>query len=139
MPIELIPLCHADAVLAEPIVVGEGPHGVRIVVEVEEATLSGDRINGRLKGRSAADWITVVGTTGSVDVRLTFETDDAALVFVQYRGRLDLTNGAGSAPVYVAPTFETSAPQYAWLNLVQAVGKGSIDGHRLHYEWFEVR
>jgi hypothetical protein len=139
MPIELIPLCEADAVLAQPIVIGEGPQGVRIVVEVEEATLTGDRINGRMKGRAAADWITVVGKTGCVDVRLTIETDDAALIFVQYRGRLDLTNGAGTAPIYVAPTFETSAPQYAWLNLVQAVGKGRLDGHYLHYEWFEAK
>jgi hypothetical protein len=139
MPIELVPLCEANVVLAEPIIVGAGPQGVRIVVEVEEATITGDRISGRMKGRSGADWVTVVGTTGTVDVRLTFETEDSALVFVQYRGRLDLTNGAGSAPVYVAPTFETSAPQYAWLNLVQAVGKGTIDGHHLHYDWFEVR
>ena len=43
------------------------------------------------------------------------------------------------APVYVAPTFETGHPDYAWLNGIQAVGIGRLDGERLHYEWFELR
>jgi hypothetical protein len=126
-------------VLAEPIMVGEGPSGLRLVVEVEEATVSGDRLRGKLKGKATADWATVAGTVGTIDVRLTFETEDAAIIFAQYRGRMDLAGGAGSAPIYVAPTFETGAPQYAWLNLVQAVGKGAVDGHTLHYDWYELR
>ena len=29
--------------------------------------------------------------------------------------------------------------RYAWLNTVQAVGKGELDGSNLTYEWYEVR
>ena len=40
---------------------------------------------------------------------------------------------------YVAPVFETGDPRYAWLNAVQAVGKGKLtlaaDGGRLDYEF----
>lgn len=139
MPVSLVPLCEIDAVLAEPIFVGDGPAGTRVIVEVDEATVKGDRLNGKMKGRAGADWVRIVGSMGTIDVRVTIETDDGAIVFVQYQGRMDFSNGPGSSPAYVAPTFETSAPEYAWLNGVQAVGKGVVDGHTLHYEWFEVR
>ena len=42
-------------------------------------------------------------------------------------------------PIYVAPLFETGDPRYSWLNSIQAVGKGLLDGNRLSYEWFEAR
>lgn len=38
-----------------------------------------------------------------------------------------------------APTFEVSDDRYAWLNTVQAVGRGQLDGSRLVYELAEVR
>jgi hypothetical protein len=139
MTLELIPLCGVDITLGEPILVGEGPTGLRLIYEVASATLTGDRLRGRHKGSSSADWITVVGTVGSVDVRATFETDDGAIILVQYRGRTDLSAGPGSSPIYVAPTFETGSEQYAWLNTVQAVGSGRLDGTALHYDWYEVR
>ncbi|MBV9511984.1 MAG: DUF3237 family protein, partial [Caulobacteraceae bacterium] len=47
---------------------------------------------------------------------------------------------AAGATLYSSPLFETAAPQYAWLNGVQAVAKGRIieDGW-LVYEVYEVR
>lgn len=140
MSIELVPLCRIDIALAdEQIFVGEGPAGMRIVAEVESLTVTGERLSGRLKGRASADWLTVAGPVGTVDVRSTIETDDEAIIYVTYGGRMDLSGGPGAAPIYIAPRFETGAPQYAWLNLVQAVGKGSLDGTRLTYEVAEVR
>jgi hypothetical protein len=40
---------------------------------------------------------------------------------------------------YAAPRFETGDERYAWLNKVQAIGKGRLDGTTLTYEWYEVR
>lgn len=134
MPLELHPLCTAEAELAEPITIGAGPAGLRLIYEVREATFSGDRFRGRLKGQAAADWVTLSGSVATLDVRLTAETDDGALVFVQYRGRL-----SGGGPIYVAPLFETGDERYEWLNTIQAVGKGQLEGARLRYEWYEVR
>ena len=76
-----------------------------------------------------------------VDVRFTLETDDGALVYIQYDGRFDVTGGPGSAPLYVAPRFETGDARYAWLNKIQAVGKGTFDPETnvVLYEWYEVR
>src|SRR5438477_6649257 len=136
--LELIPLCSVDVTLTTPIVIGEGPSGLRLVYEVERMKISGDRLRGTSKGQATADWVTVVGSVGTIDVRGTFETDDGALIYGQYRGRTDVSSGAG-APIYVAPLFESGDRRYAWLNAIQAVGKGVVDGTELHYEWFEVR
>ena len=138
MAIELIPLCEVDVTLAEPIVVGPGPAGMRVIGEVRSARATG-QLTGSLKGHAAADWLLLQGGVGVLDVRVTLETDDGAVIFAQYNGRMDVSEGIGAAPVYVAPRFETGDPRYAWLNLVQAVGKGRFSGTALHYEWYEVR
>ena len=138
MAIELVPLCEVDVTLAEPIMVGPGPAGMRVIGEVLTARATG-RLNGSLKGRAAADWLLLQGNVGLLDVRVTLETDDGAVIYAQYNGRMDVSEGIGGRPVYVAPRFETGDPRYAWLNLVQAVGKGHFSGLSLHYEWYEVR
>jgi hypothetical protein len=83
------------------------------------------------------------GTIAVIDVRLSLRTDDGALIYMIYGGRLDLSAPSGQLVAYVAPTFETGDARYAWLNSIQAVGKGifvpSADGGTLEYEFFEIR
>lgn len=78
-----------------------------------------------------------------IDARLTLRTDDDALIYMTYGGRLNLSNPTAGMFAYVAPVFETGDPRYAWLNAVQAVGKGelllSADGGRLDYQFCEIR
>lgn len=140
--LELIPLCTATVEVAPPLSVGAGPAGNRSVGALTAARLEGDRMKASLAGAAAADWMVLNGRIGVIDVRMTVRTDDDALVYVQYGGRLDLTNPAGMT-AYVAPVFETGDERYAWLNAVQAVGKGRLvsgpDGARLEYEFYEVR
>ena len=135
--LELVPLCRVDLELGPPTIVGDGPSGTRMIVELQAMTLTGDRLNGHLIGHAAADWLTVVGTVATIDVRATIETHDGAIVYVQYRGRSDVTRGIGAAPIYVAPTFETGDARYQWLNHLQAVGKGLL--RDLRYDWYELR
>ncbi|MDQ6696922.1 MAG: DUF3237 domain-containing protein [Actinomycetota bacterium] len=135
-PPELVPLCRVDLELGPPSMIGKGASGQRVIVDVLGMTLTGDRLNGTLRGQ-AADCLTVVGTTATIDVRARIETDDGALVYVQYRGRSDVTDGVGAAPMYVAPLFETGDERYQWLNHIQAVGKGLLS--ELRYDWFELR
>ena len=99
--------------------------------------MEGDRLSGTWR-QGAGDWLVVNGGIGTVDVRAIIETDDGANVMVSYGGRLDLSNGPGAAPIFVAPRFECGHPAYTWLNLVQAVGKGDLDGAALTYEFAEV-
>jgi hypothetical protein len=139
MSIELIPLCTATVTLAEPITLAGTPVGTRMILEVLDARTEGERFTSRIKGSANADWLLVgADGTGSLDVRATVETDDGALVFIQYTGRTDLSGGPG-APVFVTPRFETGDVRYAWLNRIQAVGKGNLEGSRLTYDWYELR
>jgi hypothetical protein len=42
--------------------------------------------------------------------------------------------------LYVTPRFETGDERYAWLNRIQAVGKGTAhEDLSIDYEWHEVR
>lgn len=137
MTIELVPLANATITLAEPMVLPNTPSGTRMIIEVLDAVLEGDRLTAKMKGAAAADWVTV-GADGTVtlDVRATLETHDGALVFTSYRGRSSI---APDSPIYATPLYDTGDERYAWLNLVQAVAKGTLDGQTLTYEIYELR
>ncbi len=97
--------------------------------------VKGPRISGTLIA-PAADWIRVM-PDGNLrqDVRLTIRTDDGALIYVTYNGIISRSTEVGkrltggevltSSDEYflMAPTMETSAQAYAWLNGVQCIGK----------------
>jgi hypothetical protein len=142
MAIELVPLCTLRIQLKPPIAAGAGPAGTRLIVELVSVQVKGDRLRAEMLGAAAADWI-ILGPegTGTVDVRVTLQTDDGAIIFVQYSGRLDTSQGLQfPMTAYVAPLFETSDERYAWLNRIQAVGKGILyEDLSLDYEWYEVR
>lgn len=140
MAIELVPLCTIRIQLKPPIDVGAGPAGTRMITEVASAEFTGDRLTGELLGAAAADWsVLSADGTGTVDARLTVRTRDSATVFVQYNGRLDASRGF-PVSVCVAPRFETGDERYAWLNRIQAIGKGVLNADlSLDYEWYEPR
>jgi hypothetical protein len=138
LTIQLLPLCKISAVLQRPLDIGKTPAGTRMIYEVASARVDGDRLSGNVKGKANADWVTISPEgIATIDVRSTLETDDGSLVFVQYLGRTDVSNGS-AGPIYIAPRFETGAERYRWLNAVQAVGKGFFDGRILTYEVYEV-
>jgi hypothetical protein len=116
-----------------------------VIVEVASVEVKGDRLRGEMMGAATADWL-LIGPEGTVtpDIRAALRTDDGAIIFVQYSGRMtgDWSQGPQlPATVYVAPRFETSDERYLWLNRIQAIGKGTLyeDGLSLDYEWYEVR
>ena len=91
--IELVPLGTMTVELRTPFALTGTPAGNRMIFEVESGTISGERFNAKLKGQAAADWLTVgPDGTGTLDVRALVETDDGALVFIQYNGRLDMAD-----------------------------------------------
>ena len=139
MTIELVPLCTIRIELTEPLILGATPAGTRAIAEVGEAVFEGERLRGRVLSPSA-DWVTVSAElVATVDVRMHLETHDGAHVYISYHGRSDFSRGIGVAPLYVAPLFETGDERYTWLNCIQAIGKGELDGTALAYEISEVR
>ena len=143
MALELIPLCTATVTPVVAADLGITPAGRRLMVTIREVVCVGERIRAHLKeGVSAGDWM-IVGPDGTalIDIRLTLETEDGALIYVEYQGRRDFSQvyEGVDAPVYIAPRFETSDERYSWLNKIQAVGKGLVDGDSRIYEIYEVR
>jgi Protein of unknown function (DUF3237) len=134
--LELVPLGRMTIHLRQPFVLAGVPAGTRVIVEVEDARFDGERLSGRAKGSANADWATIGHDgTAALDVRALLETDDGALIFVQYTGRLHLP----TQTTYATPLFETGDDRYTWLNQVQAVGKGTTDGSTLVYDVLEMR
>lgn len=137
---ELVPLGTMTALLRKPYVLSRTPVGDRLVYEVASGSFEGERLRGTMHGTSTADWLTIgPDGTATLDVRSVLRTEDGAFVYLHYSGRVDVSNGPGTAPMYAAPLFETGDDRYRWLNKVQAVAKGVLDGHTLTYEVCEVR
>jgi uncharacterized protein DUF3237 len=144
MAIDLVPLCTLQVQLKPPIEVGAGCAGTRVIVEVASIQVKGDRLCADMAGAAVADWL-IIGPDGTLtlDVRATLNTDDGATIFMQYNGKAasDMSQGLQlPATIYVAPRFETCDKRYAWLNRIQAIGKGTVhEDLSLDYEWYEVR
>ena len=133
MSLELIPLCIATVSLAETIVVSDS----FVVGEVTGIRLEGDRIHASMKGHAAADWLQISPEGyGTLDVKVTVETDDGAIIHAKYTGRLLLDTMA----VYATPLFHTGDARYSWLNKIQGVAKGAFHAaDKLVYEMYELR
>jgi len=105
--------------------VGAGPHGTRVTFPITGGTFEGDQLHGKVIP-GGDDW-TVKRPDGVVelDLRITLETDDAALIFMTFEGIRD--DRAPGAPYFrTVPRFETAAPKYDFLNRLLAVGTGEI-------------
>ena len=118
-------LATVEAALAPAHDLLGAPFGSRLVVDVTAARVEGPRLKASLLGTAAADWVTVApdGRTGALDVRATLRTDDGAIIFSEYRGRV-LFGADGLHRVFTSPRYETADPRYSWLNGLQCVGKG---------------
>jgi len=142
MAIELVPLATMHVGVRQPIEVGAGPAGIRKILENSSIQVKGDRLSGEMLGVAASDWM-ILGPegTGTIDVRCAIQTDDGAATYMKYNGRLDTSHGLQlPVTVYIAPTFETGDERYAWINRIQAVGKGILhEDLGLDYELYEVR
>lgn len=140
--LNLKPLFKVVVEVAPNMAVGSTPWGVRSIGEIRSAAVEGERLQASLAGAAAADWMLVGGGVGQIDVRMTLKTDDGALILMTYGGRLDLANREDGLKAYVAPVFETGDERYAWLNRIQAVGRGLLtpgaESTRIDYEVYEL-
>jgi hypothetical protein len=132
---------------APPQKLGTVPHGIRSIVPVTGGNFEGARLRGKvLPGRG--DWL-LLRSDGvlELDLRITLETDDHALIYMTFQGIRDappdviaaLGRGEVVDPTSyyfrTLPRFETSAERYAFLNRIITIGVGETrpDGavHRI--------
>ena len=105
--------------------VGAGPHGTRITFPITGGSFEGDRLRGTVLP-GGDDWV-IKRLDGvlELDLRVTLETDDGALIHMTFDGIRN--DDAPGAPYFrTLPRFETAASQYAFLNRLLAVGRGEI-------------
>jgi hypothetical protein len=135
---ELEHICSYTATLHQPFeVIGETPLGLRFNAYISGGEITGPRLRGRVRP-VGADWLTVrTDGVGILDVRATMETHDGALIYVEYRGVMDLGpdgyqrvvsgNPPAKVSIQTAPRFLTSHPDYLWLNRLQCLNFGMAD------------
>jgi hypothetical protein len=129
------PLMTLGLSLAPSQDLGPGPRGARVTYPVSGGSFEGDRLRGRVLP-GGDDW-TVRRADGvmDLDLRITLETDDGALIHLTFEG---LRDDAAPGGIYLrtAFRFETAAPRYAFLNRLLAVGKGEVTAigpvHTIH-------
>jgi hypothetical protein len=115
--------------------------------------VKGPRISGTLLA-PMGDWSHALPSgVFRLDVRGTIKTDDGALIYISYNGIYQASEEADaraskgevltSKDIYfvIAPTLQTSAKKYEWLNAVQCVGKMASykDGAYVRYDIHIVR
>jgi hypothetical protein len=146
IPLQSRPLFHLFAQLAPAVSLGETPSGTRKIVNVTGGTFKGDRLEGVVLP-GGGDWALTRGDNVLLlDVRLTLQTNDGALIYCRYEGmrhgpaevmaRLASGEKVDPAQMYfrIQPRFETADSRYAWLNGILAVGMGERlpEGPRYH-------
>ena len=115
--------------------IGQTPHGMLSIFPITGGSFEGERLRGIVLG--GADWVTAAADgTRELDLRVTLETDDGALISMTSFGLRHgppevlaaLARGESVDPskyyFRTAPRFETSAPKYAFLNRLIAVASG---------------
>ena len=94
-PASLVEMGTLVADLGDRHILTGAPFGTRVIVDVIGMRIEGPRLRARMKGTAAADWGSrAADGTVQLDVRATLETDDGALIFVQYNGRADFSDPA---------------------------------------------
>jgi hypothetical protein len=120
-----------------PEVIGPLPDGIRATAYVLGGEMNGARVRGRVLP-VGGDWLLLrPDGIGLVDVRLSLQTDDDALIYMTYSGVIDLGSDGyakflegempATFPVRTAPRFQTGHSAYLWLNRMQCLGIGEAD------------
>jgi hypothetical protein len=126
---------------------GAVPRGIRSIVPVTGGTFEGPRLRGQVLP-GGGDWL-LLRSDGvlELDLRITLETDDHALIQMTFQGLRhgppDAIAALGRGEIVdpasyyfrTMPRFETSMEKYAFLNRIVTVGVGEArpDGavHRI--------
>jgi hypothetical protein len=139
-----------DVNSAATVSVGRTSIGERKIAPINGGTFKGEKLSG-LVSPGGSDWV-VLRDDGTllIDVRLTLQTDDGAVIYLSYEGRF---KGASDAMAKLAQgktlqqesyslvtvaKFECGDDRYVWLNDVIAVGVGEQVGFNPTYSIFEI-
>lgn len=149
--LELSPLMHVEVTLEPARELGATPLGRRRIIGITGGSFAGPRLAGRILP-GGADWQLIrADGVACLDARYTLETADGALIYVNNKGyrhgpkdvieRMARGEEVDPALYYMraTPWFETSAPQYAWLNRTICVATGARRRAAVELDFYEVK
>ncbi len=124
----------------------DGPFGTRGLAVVTGGSFEGPKLKGKIWAGGGDWWL--LGPDGALrlDVRATFETDDGALIYVQYYGvsrsgqrpPVNRQTEYGENYFMTTPRFETGDERYTWLNDLVCVAEGKRTGTGPEYRVYAV-
>jgi hypothetical protein len=143
-------LMTLEVEVAPPQKIGTVPHGTRATAPITSGAFTGPRLRGKVLA-GGGDW-TLLRSDGvlELDLRLTLETEDGALIhmssFGLRHGPPDVIAALGRGETVdparyyfrTAPRFETSAPQYAFLNRLVAIAVAERRARGPIYSIYEI-
>jgi hypothetical protein len=105
--------------------IGSGPQGTRVTFPITGGSFEGERLRGKVLP-GGGDWV-IKRADGvlELDLRITLEVDDLALVHMTFEGIRD-EEAPGGPYFRTLPRFETADARYSFLNRLLAVGTGEI-------------
>jgi hypothetical protein len=124
---------------------GATPKGSGVIFSIVGGSFEGPRLRGKVLP-GGADWA-LLRPDGAmeIDVRITLESEDGALLYMTFQGIRHgpadviaaLTRGEQVDPARYyfrsVARFETAAPKYQFLNKILAIGSGEIlNGKPIH-------
>ena len=140
-----------EAVLGEPLDLGDVSQGRRRIVPLTGGTFAGPELTGKLLPGASADWqILLADGTALGDIRYTLLTDDGALLYVKSRGvrhgspevleRLGRGEDvdASEYTFRTSTQIETASRELAWLNKCVFIGVGGRNAGGVVYETYRV-
>ena len=139
------------AKVADPVIIGQGPHGLRRIVAITGGTVSGPGLQGEVVPNSGADWQMIQPDGFSeLDTRYTLRTDKGELVYVQNAGirhaqpevmkRLNAGEVVDPKLVYfrTVAKFETTAEGLKWMTRSVFIGVGERSPNEVIVRFYRV-
>jgi hypothetical protein len=136
--------------VADPLDLGRTQAGHRRIIPIAGGVVSGPKLRGRVVP-GGADWqILRPDGTADLDARYTIQAEDGALIYVVNRGirhgppevlaRLNRGERVDPTSYYFrsAASFETSAPEHAWLTRTVILGSGERYPDKVAIRFWEL-
>lgn len=136
--------------VAAPVVLSEGPEGMRRIVHILSGRAEGPRLNATVQPGGVDHQLIRPDGLNVLEARYALKTDDGAVIYVTNRalrhGPADVMARMMSGEIVdpalyyfrTAPTFETADPRHDWLNRTIFVGEGQRTKEAVKVKFYAV-